>query len=61
MAENETPQAGGNPQQGLAFLHQYLKDLSFENPNAALGLMAQGKQPQIDIDVDVDDSTSTST
>ena len=30
-----------------------LKDLSFENPNAASGLMAQGKQPKIDIDVNV--------
>ncbi|MAW53192.1 MAG: protein-export chaperone SecB [Geminicoccus sp.] len=54
MAETQTPEAGTNtPQQGLAFLHQYLKDLSFENPNAALGLMARGKQPQIDIDVNV--------
>lgn len=56
MAENEPAQAqaaGANSQQGLAFLHQYLKDLSFENPNAASGLMAQGKQPQIDIDVNV--------
>ena len=56
MAENETAQAqaaGANTQQGLAFLHQYLKDLSFENPNAASGLMSQGKQPKIDIDVNV--------
>ncbi|MGB1155372.1 MAG: protein-export chaperone SecB [Alphaproteobacteria bacterium] len=57
MADAETPQPAAaqaaTPQQGLAFLHQYLKDLSFENPNAALGLMAQGKQPDINIDVNV--------
>ena len=57
MADAETPQPAAaqaaTPQQGLAFLHQYLKDLSFENPNAALGLKAQGKQPDINIDVNV--------
>jgi len=53
MAETNTPLAGAQPQQGLAFLHQYLKDLSFENPNAALGLMSQGKQPDVKIDVNV--------
>ncbi|RZO32189.1 MAG: protein-export chaperone SecB [Rhodospirillaceae bacterium] len=57
MAENgSTPAqaaAAAQPQSGLAFLHQYLKDLSFENPNAAMGLMGQGKQPEVKIDVNV--------
>ena len=54
MADSAAPQPAAAPtQQGLAFLHQYLKDLSFENPNAALGLMSQGKQPDVDIDVNV--------
>ena len=39
MAENGSTQApaaaAAQPQGGLAFLHQYLKDLSFENPNGA--------------------------
>ena len=53
MADSAAPQPAAASQQGLAFLHQYLKDLSFENPNAALGLMAQGKQPDVKIDVNV--------
>jgi len=57
MAENGSTQApaaaAAQPQGGLAFLHQYLKDLSFENPNGAMGLMTQGKQPEVKIDVNV--------
>ena len=57
MAENGSTQppaaAAAQPQGGLAFLHQYIKDLSFENPNGAMGLMTQGKQPEVKIDVNV--------
>lgn len=55
--------AGGNgaeaPKQGqrmaapLMVNAQYVKDLSFENPNAPQSLMAQGGQPKIDVQVDV--------
>ncbi len=58
MAENEsgngqgaaTEQQGGEPQLGI--LAQYLKDLSFENPNAPQSMTIQG-QPQINISVNV--------
>ncbi len=43
-------QAGGEPQ--LSILGQYLKDLSFENPNAPQSMTVQG-QPQINISVNV--------
>jgi len=48
-AANEQ-QAGGEPQLGV--LAQYLKDLSFENPNAPQSMTIQG-QPQIKIEVNV--------
>ena len=44
--ENEAP-----PQ--LNILAQYIKDLSFENPNAPASLMAQDKQPSINIQINV--------
>ena len=37
----------------LSILGQYLKDLSFENPNAPNSLTLQGVQPQISINVNV--------
>ncbi len=40
-------------QQQLNILGQYLKDLSFENPNAPNSLTLQGVQPQININVNV--------
>ncbi len=60
MAENTS----GNGQDGaaserqeaqpqLSILGQYLKDLSFENPNAPNSLTLQGVQPQININVNV--------
>jgi len=50
--------ASGNNAMGSAALPlivnaQYVKDLSFENPNAPASLMMQGGQPQIDLQVDV--------
>src|SRR3712207_2162145 len=53
----DTPQAqqGTADQQGprLAILTQYVKDLSFENPRAPLGLQPGQPRPEIQIQVDV--------
>jgi preprotein translocase subunit SecB len=45
------PQPGSQP--SLKILGQYLKDLSFENPNAPGSLTPQQKQPDINISVNV--------
>jgi preprotein translocase subunit SecB len=45
------PQPGAQP--SLRIIAQYLKDLSFENPNAPGSLSAQAKQPDINISVNV--------
>ncbi len=45
------PQPGAQP--SLRILGQYLKDLSFENPNAPASLAPQQKQPDINIAVNV--------
>jgi preprotein translocase subunit SecB len=45
------PQAAGQPQ--LNVLAQYIKDLSFENPNAPRSLQQQGQPPQINIQINV--------
>ncbi len=44
-------QDAGAPQMGI--MGQYLKDLSFENPNAPTSLAMQDTQPQINIAVNV--------
>ncbi|NVK35394.1 MAG: protein-export chaperone SecB [Rhodobacteraceae bacterium] len=46
QAENAAPTPGMN------ILGQYIKDLSFENPNAPRSLQ-QGEQPKLDINVNV--------
>jgi preprotein translocase subunit SecB len=46
------PQATAMPQIGV--LAQYVKDLSFENPNAPRSLAPSGQQPTINIQVNVD-------
>ncbi len=38
----------------LTVVAQYIKDLSFENPNAPRSLMSAGQQPQIGIQIKVD-------
>ena len=38
----------------LTVVGQYIKDLSFENPNAPRSLMQSGQQPQIGIQIRVD-------
>ena len=45
------PEAAPPPQ--LNVLAQYIKDLSFENPNAPQSLAPQGQSPQINIQINV--------
>lgn len=45
--------AATNPAPQLMVLGQYIKDLSFENPNAPASLQSPGTQPQINISVNV--------
>lgn len=48
---DSTEENGGQP--SLNILGQYLKDLSFENPNAPQSLAIQDGQPEINISVNV--------
>jgi len=48
---NGTPAAGAPPQ--LNVMAQYVKDLSFENPNSPASLGPQDKQPAINIQINV--------
>ena len=57
MAEQPTPNGEGQPQTAaapprLSIMTQYVKDMSFENPRAPLGVQ-QGVRPEIQIRVDV--------
>jgi preprotein translocase subunit SecB len=48
--------SGGQPAQQQAGIHvlgQYIKDLSFENPNAPRSLRASDKAPTLDVNVNV--------
>jgi preprotein translocase subunit SecB len=49
--ETPAPQPGSQP--SMRILGQYLKDLSFENPNAPQTLAPQESQPDINISVNV--------
>jgi preprotein translocase subunit SecB len=49
---NGGPQPEAMPQIGV--LAQYVKDLSFENPNAPRSMAPSGQQPTINIQVNVD-------
>lgn len=57
MAENENNGQASTPAQGatgIVINAQYLRDLSFENPNAPQSMpLMQQKQPQISIDMNV--------
>ncbi|MEM7429023.1 MAG: protein-export chaperone SecB [Pseudomonadota bacterium] len=56
--ENGDLGAGANgAAPSMNILAQYLKDLSFENPNAPQSLMNNDSQPQIDISVNVNAKT----
>jgi preprotein translocase subunit SecB len=46
--------AAQDAQPQLTVVAQYIKDLSFENPNAPRSLMSGGQQPQIGIQIKVD-------
>ena len=52
-APQPTPTAAAQPQQQLIINAQYVKDLSFENPNAPTSLRQQNTQPAVEINVDV--------
>lgn len=45
---------GQNSQPQLTVVGQYVKDFSFENPNAPRSMMPSGQQPQIGIQIKVD-------
>ena len=51
---NGGPAEGQSAQPQLNVIAQYIKDLSFENPNAPRSLMSAGQQPQIGIQINVD-------
>jgi preprotein translocase subunit SecB len=51
-AGSPSPQAAVMPQIGV--LAQYVKDFSFENPNAPRSMAPTGQQPTINIQVNVD-------
>jgi preprotein translocase subunit SecB len=46
-------QAGQTAQPSIRIAAQYIKDLSFENPNAPQTLAPQGNPPQIQVGIDV--------
>ncbi len=53
QAQNEPPAGAQSAAPALGVRAQYIKDLSFENPNAPASLM-QGAQPRIDVNVNVE-------
>src|SRR5688572_22826584 len=53
--------AGPTPAPQMKILGQYLKDLSFENPNAPQSLNTQANQPEISISVNVNARTLSPT
>ncbi|MGI9372478.1 MAG: protein-export chaperone SecB [Hyphomicrobiales bacterium] len=53
--------AGNGAAPSMRVLAQYLKDLSFENPNAPQSLLNEGMQPQIDVSVNVNAKTVSAT
>ena len=53
QAQITAPAPAPGSQPSMRILGQYLKDLSFENPNAPTSLAPQTKQPDINISVNV--------
>ena len=51
--ENGAAQQAGDAQPQLTVLTQYIKDLSFENPNSPNSLLPKEKQPEIKININV--------
>ncbi|SMF08939.1 protein translocase subunit secB [Tistlia consotensis] len=52
-AGNGAPPAEPSNQPPLVVHSQYVRDLSFENPNAPASLANQGEQPKIEVKLDV--------
>lgn len=51
---SDTPQQPGQIEQfAITMNAQYVKDLSFENPNAPASLLPSNEQPQLDVNIDV--------
>jgi len=53
MAENENGSAGAQTTPMLSVLAQYIKDFSFENPNAPASLRPRESSPEINININV--------
>jgi preprotein translocase subunit SecB len=53
VTEKKQPETVEQQSDGLVINAQYLRDLSFENPNAPASLALAGKQPDISVDVNV--------
>ncbi len=51
---DETLDIGEVPQSPIVIHAQYLKDLSFENPNAPVSLQGSNTPPEVDINISVD-------
>lgn len=47
------PQAGDQQQRQLSILAQFVKDLSFESPNAPTSLQGPGENPKLQVNVNV--------
>ena len=52
-AQASSGQPGAQRNRQVVIHAQYIKDLSFENPNAVAALTSQGKQPAVEIGVQV--------
>lgn len=50
---SETPDTAGQQPIAITINAQYVKDLSFENPNAPASLLPSQEQPQLDVNVDI--------
>jgi preprotein translocase subunit SecB len=60
-AATSPPVTAASPAPQMKILGQYLKDLSFENPNAPQSLNTQANQPEISISVNVNARTISPT
>jgi preprotein translocase subunit SecB len=51
--ENQDPSVAGQEAPQVEVNAQYVKDFSFENPNAPASLMVASKQPKIDLSINI--------
>jgi len=54
---SDTPESGPRTAPRLSLRAQYIKDLSFENPNAPSSFLSEQAHPAINVNVDVDART----